>query len=176
MSSIHSQDFLGDCYLSRLTTANVNHTFGRFLLFFNVNLTSLHFQKNIGYPNHTYKTQKMAKFPLQLTRIGRKVWKSGQTNFATQVCKSWKCNAFCLTFVKCVQKIQWVCVQISNTRSLLVGGFLGLWTSSFVPFGCWGRVTHAGNQKPLKIWSFWHQWISGSTFRCRDIARNLKKT
>ena len=31
-------------------------------------------------------------------------------------------------------------------------------------------------KKPLKIWSFWHQRISGSSFRCRDIARNHKKS
>ena len=30
------------------------------------------------------------------------------------------------------------------------------------------------SKKPSKIRSFWHQRISGSSFRCRDIARNPK--
>ena len=32
------------------------------------------------------------------------------------------------------------------------------------------------SKKPSKIRSFWHQRISGSSFRCRDIARNPKKS
>ena len=32
------------------------------------------------------------------------------------------------------------------------------------------------SKKPSKIWSFWHQWISGSSFRCWDIAWNPKKS
>ena len=31
------------------------------------------------------------------------------------------------------------------------------------------------SKKPLKFRSFWHQWISGSSFRSQDTARNPKK-
>ena len=59
-------------------------------------------------------------------------------------------------------------------------------TSSWRPFGpawlCPSRPSGVQavwptqkSEKPLKIRSFWHQRISGSSFRSRDMARNPKK-
>ena len=74
-------------------------------------------------------------------------------------------------------------ILVYNTRSL---GALWAPTSRWRPFGpAWLRPSRPSgaqavwptqkSEKPLKIRSFWHQRISGSSFRSRDMARNPKK-
>ena len=67
-------------------------------------------------------------------------------------------------------KSQWLKIAYMMKRSITIQvAYFAIWncqwtlvlTLSFTPFEHSGRVTHADN---------WHQWISGSSFRCRDIA------